>query len=242
MKKLILSSVLAATLPTFSVNAIGIDAMIKVAENGEALFSVTNADGYRQFISTLVSEVNVVDGELKMTPYNRENISDWGLEVRPARTVIDHNAAKTFKVVSKIAESDRDNVYQITYVPMPYFQDGERPPHAVQMAVGFAPILIVPAKEDKPLKYEVKHTGESVKIHNKGETYLNVVLDACGKGIDFAERKNCSKVVYALSGRELSVPLEGIMKSKPNIHVELMTNSNDFSDEFTLEQNSVRSK
>lgn len=179
---------------------------------------------------------------MKTIPYTRENLADWSLEVKPSRTVLDDNATKTFKVISSKVNQEHDHVYQVTFVPTPYFENGERPQHAVQMAVGFAPIMIVPAKEDKPIRYDIRHNGDKVNITNLGQTYLNIVLDGCSDSTPMAERSSCSKVVYALPNRDLVVNLDGEMLKKPSLEMSLMTHNNDFNTKFELEKNTHHAK
>ena len=69
MNKTIIASFLSAvTLMSSaalgSVGSIGIDAMIKFANQGETSFSVTNSAEYRQFIQVAITELMVKDGQI----------------------------------------------------------------------------------------------------------------------------------------------------------------------------------
>ncbi|WP_318468387.1 hypothetical protein [Photobacterium leiognathi] len=232
MKIMLLASLMIGS----SADAIGIDQMIKFSENGEATFSITNNDGYRQYISAYISDVKVKDGELTYIPYTRDNISDWSLEIRPPRTVIDDKMRKSFKAVHKatVSNENYDQVYQITFVPTPYFPEGKSAEHAVQVAVGFAPLLVVPAKKDQPLDFVMSYKNDEVQINSSGGSYLNVFINTCPITAVGEERNKCYKVVYALKDRNLKVVLTPEMLAADKLQVEVRTHNGDYKEKFIL--------
>ncbi|TDE25348.1 hypothetical protein E1100_00020 [Vibrio owensii] len=221
-------------LMPFAANAIGINAMIQFADkNDDGSFTVTNSESYRQFIQVAISSVTIENGELVKTAYTRENIADWSLTVRPARTVIDPGLQKDFtvKYEPKTTSSlSHDQIYQLTFVPLPYFAEGEASKKAVQVAVGFAPIYVVPAETDQPLDYNMSFTNNGLRFVNKGGTYIRALLDTC----ETKKTTDCTKVVYVLSGRDLMVSLSPEMQAANKIKVELSTHNLTYKKNFVL--------
>ena len=243
MKTLRYSVLLAALCSYESVAAIGINTMIEFAHEGEGQFTISNGDDFRQFISVAVSSVSVENGELVKTPYTRENIDSWSLMVRPARTVIDAKLSKDFKVSYQPLASeskDRDKMYQLTFIPTPYFAKGEPAKHAVQIAIGFAPFFVVPAEEDQPLNYDVTYDGQRIVLNNQGNSYLRAFFDACPASTKGKAREACTKVAYAMSGRRLTVPLTPEMQAVSEIKVDLSTHNLTYKATLTLRENDTQ--
>jgi P pilus assembly chaperone PapD len=230
----------AALLPQWSHASIGINSMIEFAERGEGQFTISNAENFRQFISVAISAITVENGELVKTPYTRDNIDKWSLTVRPARTVIDANLSKSFKVrydPTLLESKDHDKMYQLTFVPTPYFKQGEPAKHAVQVAIGFAPIFVVPAEKDQPLNYEVTFKGTSVQLNNPGGTYIRAFFDACPNSMKGTKREACSRTAYALSGRHLTVSLPESMQKASSLKAEFSTHNLTYQKKLTLNKN-----
>ncbi|CAE6911253.1 hypothetical protein OA39_02257 [Vibrio campbellii] len=244
MKKLFKKILLCAPFIPMTSQAIGIDSMMEFTVDGKAAFHITNGAEYRQFLQVGIAELSVVDGELKTTRYTRDNIDDWSLTVRPARTVIDPELQKAFQVSytpQKNQLIDKDKVYQLSFIPTPYFAEGEKVTHTVQVAVGFAPIVIVPAREDKPIAYEMSYEGATMQLKNKGGTYLRAYLDACPSGLKGKQREECTSVVYGLSGRNLPIELKDKMKNAKEIKVELSTHNSKYKETFSLKPGKAHS-
>ncbi|WP_429219255.1 hypothetical protein [Aeromonas veronii] len=225
---------LCATMPA---QAIGIDSMLGYAdEQGEAEFVITNSETYRQYINVAISEVTVTNGQLQKTPYTRANLSDWALEVNPARTILEPGFKKGFALKYQptgVWPQDRDRVFQVSFVPTPYFAEGETG-NAVKMTFGFAPLLIVPAKETQPLAYEIRYRGDKVTVINKGNTFFTLYLDGCSKGTAPQDRKACSVDATVLAGRELDVALPPAMQSRPTLQAKMASHGNKFKAQTTL--------
>lgn len=224
-------------------NAIGISSMIEVADKGKGSFTVTNTESYRQFLQVMISDISVINGELSMTPYTRDNINSWTLDIRPARTIIDPKISKEFKVSFKPKPNtlvDRDHAYQITFVPTPYFTKEDKVKHAMQIALGFAPIFIVPAVEDSPLNYEVVRSDELITVKNNGDTYIRAHINACSEDTKETDREDCSRLVYSLSGRELKIPLTFEMEKMKKIKIELSTHNSTYQDNFLISKGQTK--
>ncbi|WP_421262996.1 hypothetical protein [Aeromonas sp. 602200] len=225
---------LCAAMP---VQAIGIDSMLGYAnEKGEAEFVITNSETYRQYINVAISEITVTNGQLQKTPYTRANLSDWALEVSPARTILEPGFKKVFALKYQptgVWRQDRDRVFQVSFVPTPYFAEGETG-NAVKMAFGFAPLLIVPAKETQPLAYEMHYRGDKVTVTNKGGTFFTLYLDGCPNGTATKDRKACSVDATVLAGRELNVVLPPAMQSRSTLQAKMASYGNKFKAQTTL--------
>lgn len=240
--KLIKTLALASSvIVSANVNSIGIDSIIKVAENNKTTFTISNNDGYRQFVTVGVSDVSVVDGQLKVIPYTKENIADWTLEVRPARLVVSDGQSKKFSArYTGVTNQDYDKIYQLTVAPSPYYEEGEKAPQSVQMAVGFAPYLIVPAKIDQPMKFDIDYKKGLLQITNKGKSYLHVTIDGCEESATGKERNKCVKTSYALTDRELKITIDESMQD--SLKLTLKTNNNTYREQFTISPSETRSK
>jgi hypothetical protein len=224
------------------VQAIGISSMLGYADaQGEAEFVITNSEEYRQYINVAIAELTVERGQLQKMPYTRDNLSEWALEVHPARTILEPGFKKVFALKyqprSGVLRQDQDRVFQVSFVPTPYFAEGEKG-NAVKMAFGFAPLLIVPAKEMQPLAYEMRYRGDKVTVTNKGGSFFTLYLDGCPKGTASNARKTCSVDATVLAGRELNVALPAAMQSQPTLRAKMASHGNKFKAETTLHKQS----
>ena len=169
------------------------------------------------------------------TPFNRENMSQWDLTTHPARTVIDAGMQKTFQVqyqpLDEKSAFTKDRVYKIAFVPTPYTPAGETQA-SVSFAIGFAPFFIVPAKEDRPIKFELTHQGAQLELINHGETYVRAYIDGC-QG-DEKDRNHCENLMYAVSGRHLTIPLTESMQDAPRIKLHLTTNQGKYKKDIQI--------
>lgn len=249
MNKTIIASFLSAvTLMSSaalgSVGSIGIDAMIKFANRGETSFSVTNSAEYRQFIQVAITELMVKDGQIEKVPYTRDNIEQWQLTVRPARTIIDSGLQKEFGVqfTGDAQALTQDRAFQMTFVPTPYFAKGDEKTSTVQLAVGFAPVLIVPAKEDQPLNFSMVREGNSVTVSNKGGTYLRANLDACPADAKGSAREACMKTIFVLGGRTLTAELPAALQQAKDIKTRVSTHHAQYRQTFSLPQGQTVTK
>ncbi|MFB2928727.1 hypothetical protein [Aeromonas hydrophila] len=220
-----------------AAQAIGISSMLEYAdEQGHAEFVVTNSEAYRQYINVAIAELTVVQGQLQKTPYTRDNLPQWALAVHPARTILEPGFKKVFALTyqpKEVARPAQDRVFQVSFVPTPYFAEGEQG-NTVKMVFGFAPLLIVPAKETQPLAYTLRYHGDKVTVINQGGTFFTVYLDGCPPGAADLARKACSVDATVLAGRELEVALPVAMQSQPTLHAKLASYGNKFKVERTL--------
>lgn len=243
MNRTLKCSLISLALMPLVGNAIGIDSMMEFTQDNKANFTVFNPAEFRQFLHVGISELKVKDGELESVSYSRDNIDDWTLSVRPARTVIDPGLNKMFQVTYEPQDKsmqEKDKAYQLSFIPTPYFEKGEEVTHRVQVAVGFAPVVIAPAAKDKPIDYYMRYNEDNtLTLKNNGETYLRAFLDACPKNTKDADRKSCTTVVYALSGRNLPIELSDGMQNAEAIKVKLSTHHLTYKHEFNLQPGQV---
>ncbi|MCJ8303310.1 hypothetical protein [Shewanella sp.] len=226
--KYVLAAVLGLFISIQPAQAIRIDSMFRVADvNNEGVFTVTNTDSKKIFLNIGIYELTMVDGEIVKTAYTRDNIDKWKLTVRPARTMINPGFEKDFKVSLNClpdCASDTDRVFQLAVVPTPYFDEGERPEKAVQMAIGFAPLFIVLGKADK-LNYSTRYIDNKLVVYNKGKTFLDISVNACtGKAND-----TCSKDIKVLAGRRFELELKPEM-NKGRLNLKVRTTGNKLKD------------
>lgn len=230
-------------LASLSAHAIGISSMLEYTNpKGEASFVITNSEDYRQYVNVVISEVLIENGKLKKVPYTRNNISMWAMTAYPARAILEPSFKKTFSLVYQPAVGEamvnRDKVFQVSFVPSPYFTDEEKKNNTVKMAFGFAPIVIVPAKEIAPLAYEMRYQGDKVVVTNKGNSFFTLFLDGCPEGTPAKERSACVTDATVLAGRELTISLPKGMVGRPTLHAKLASFGNKFKAEATLRKQS----
>ncbi len=241
MMHILKSFLLLLALSPITTNAIGINSMVEFAKDDEGTFTITNPASYRQFIQVGISELKVTkEGGIEYIPYTRKNINDWSLTVRPSRTVIDPKLRKVFKLqYDQTKSQNTDKAFRLTFIPTPYFNEGEPTSHTVQVAVGFAPLFIVPATQDQPLNYKMSYKNDKLEIINSGKTYIRAFLDSCPKEYKGKDREKCSKVIYVLSGRRLPVELSNEMRKAPYIKVELSTHNSTYKRSFVITKGQV---
>lgn len=226
-------------LASVPAHAIGINSMLEVTSpKGEAEFVITNSEPYRQYINTLISELKVEHGEIKKIPYTRDNVHQWAMESHPARTILEPGFKKVFSLTynTPAGESlvNRDRVFQVSFVPSPYFSEGEKKDNTVKMVFGFAPLVIVPAKEPQPLTYDLRYRDGKVSVVNNGNSFFTLYLDGCPEGTADKQRSACSMVTTVLAGRVLELSLPAAMAGQSTIKARLASHGNKQKAEVTL--------
>ena len=229
-------SALGVLLLSAGVEAIQIDSMLRVTdEQGKTTFTITNDEEKRLFMTVMMSELTVSEGQIQKVPYNRENLKDWKLDVYPTKTVIDPDFKKDFSVVMRCGDqcdNTRDQAFQLAFVPTPYF-DGDQPPqHSIQMAIGFGAVVILPG-EEKPLNYRAHYTDSTIQFNNYGDSFINVTLSSCAKTTPTNQRAACTKKVTLLAGRQLSVSLPEKMQV-PTLDMQVKTYTAQFKETIQL--------
>ncbi|MNJ14618.1 hypothetical protein D3C77_88480 [compost metagenome] len=225
-------------------HAIGINSMLEYTDpKGQAEFTITNSEESRQYINVLITELLVENGEIRKVPYTRDNIDKWVMSAHPARAIVEPDFKKNFLLVHQpvLGEhvANKDRVFQVSFVPTPYFADDEQMQNsAVKMAFGFAPLVIVPAKEAQPLAYDLIYRGDKVTAVNKGNTAFTLFLDGCPQDTADKERSKCSTDAVVLAGRKLNVVLPASMAKQPTLKAKMATYGNKSKAEVTLRKQS----
>ncbi|HDY7524152.1 hypothetical protein M2G69_07530 [Vibrio vulnificus] len=188
-------------------SAVYLDKMLQISdENGNASFIITNDKEMVYFVETKINEiVTTEDGGLIRKPYTRENLAEWTVAVSNPKFIIEPGRTKSLGIRAICGDScswDEDRTYEIVFIPKPYANNTESAEQSVNIFVGYAPVLVVPAKEPK-VDYSIDVTGENLSIHNKGNTMLRVLIDNC-QGV----KESSCRVFYTLiKGRKKSFDL-----------------------------------
>lgn len=231
-------------LAAVPAHAIGINSMLEYTDpKGKAEFTITNSEDQRQYINVLITELIVENGELRKVPYTRDNVDKWVMSAHPARAIVEPGFKKNFLLMHEpiVGEPNlnKDRVFQVSFVPTPYFAEDEIMQNsAVKMAFGFAPLVIIPAKEPQPLAYDMTYSGNSVTVVNRGNTAFTLFLDGCPQGTADKERSKCSADAVVLAGRKLNVALPASMTSQSTLKAKMATYGNKFKAEATLRKQS----
>ncbi|EJE8516371.1 hypothetical protein M5252_004726 [Vibrio parahaemolyticus] len=230
----------ASLISVFSipVGAIQISSLAEIAsEEGTAVFTIKNTEQHRIFLNIGMSELSVDEGNIKKTAYTRENLEQWKINVHPARTIIEPGFEKDFRVSlvnPKNSDQKEDALYQVAFVPSPYFPDGEKPNHAVQMAVGFAGLFIVPGEETKP-QIVGSYDGNKVMLNNPGPNAVRASVDFCSGNARYDKPKDCRRNIYLLSGRKLSISKPDMANENSQVKIEAKSLEGNFVQELELE-------
>ena len=220
---------------TLSASAIQISSMFYVADSlGQGVFTVNNITDKRLFLNVGMNEVKVEGGKLVKVYYTRENVNDWELSVRPGKTLIEPGFEKDFRVsITCLPEcrANDDMLFQLAFVPTPYVEKELVSQQKVQMAIGFAPLFVLPA-EIPVLDYEVKYKKNKLYLKNKGNTYLQLTIDGCVKE---AGNKDCQQQIKLLAGREMEVTLNDNVSKSP-IKIIAKTYKSKLKDERFLDR------
>lgn len=231
-------------LATVPAHAIGINSMLEYSDpKGRTEFTITNTEDQRQYINVLITELIVENGELRRVPYTRDNIDKWVMSAHPARAIVEPGFKKNFLLMHqpKVGEPvNKDRVFQVSFVPTPYVAEEDKVMQnsSVKMQFGFAPLIIVPAKDPQPLTYDITYRGNSVAVVNRGNTAFTLFLDGCPQGTADKERSKCSTDAVVLAGRKLNVRLPDSMVSQPILKAKMATYGNKFKAEATLRKQS----
>ncbi|MEF1285860.1 hypothetical protein QTN94_18530 [Vibrio sp. M250220] len=189
----------------FKVLAIQVSDLFVVAnKEDKAVVTVTNVQDSRIFLNTSVSEIFLDKGDLREKKYTKNNIDEWKLNIFPARAILEPSFKKDiimkFKCVEKKCDRNRDHVFKVGLVPVPYYE-GELDASLVQFAIGFAPIVIVPANPAEiELEYSYSDSG-ALSLINHGKTFLYV--DVIPKNCDV--KISCKRPLKILAGRKFDL-------------------------------------
>ncbi|TKG09029.1 hypothetical protein [Vibrio sp. F13] len=225
---------LLCSIVSFSASSIQISSLYLTADDtNTATFTVTNTDDKRIFLNIGVYELHMEDGEIVKIPYTRENLSQWQVNIKPSRTIIEPGFKKEFKVArscgAECTDVIEDQIFQLAVVPTPYFDERSRPKQAVQMAIGFAPVFIVPGT-GAPMEYDATYDDGQLTVFNRGKNVIDAVVRSsqCKKGQD-----SCRIAFKVMPQRRFSIPLKTSVASR-DIIIALGMTQTDERIELTL--------
>ncbi|MFB1076448.1 hypothetical protein [Photobacterium damselae] len=230
MKKILLLSLLSMTSIS---NALTVDTMLKISdENGTGVFSLANDLNEPSFITVKPSKVIVsTDGEIKRIQYTKDNLQDWEISLTQNKIILDPKRTKNVGVRSLCADGcdrSKDTVFALKFLPSPYVKDGQKKA-AVSINYGYEPLFVIPA-EKPSYKYNIDRVdSDKVIINNKSNSLLRVYINQC----DLNNKKDCSKNVIVLSGRNKTVKLP-IHARQDSLNLNIMGYDNSFYKKATL--------
>ncbi len=188
------------------VLSIEIDAMFKLSEaDNSTTYTITNNGNSRIYLNAIMNELEIDGEEIRKINYTRENLSDWKATVSPSQMVLNPGFEGRFRVEYRCenCEEDVERVFQIGFVPSPYFEDGSENQHRVGVSVGFAPIFVKYSGVDD-MEYEASLNGDQVTIINHGKSFIQAKVTFCD---DKDKGEACEMNVNVLAGRKLSFTL-----------------------------------
>ncbi len=225
---------LLISLLSAHASALEISSMFENVKQGSATFTVKNSGHDRIFLYVGMSKLEVVEKELKRTPYTKKNLEQWEISVRPAKTVIEPGFEKQITVNYQCrmeCDSEKDKLFQLSVVPTPYVPEEQRKDQTVQVAVGFAPIVAV-VNAESALSYKVVHKGDYVEFHNSGNSYFQAQMTSC------EDRLTCQRSIKILAGRTLRFQLPERMAKQP-LSIQLRSAFGEYQKTFALSTDDV---
>lgn len=216
-----------------SVNAIEVNTLFAVAnDDGVAMLTLNNDQQERLYVNVSMAALHVEEGQLVETPYNRSNVLEWEIEVKPSQVVVNPGFERDFKVQLKCGQAcDRttDQVYQVSLLPVPHFPD--RPPgSSLGMVFGFAPVIMMPG-EERPLDYHIEYRADgTLWVENYSTNYMRLKIEACEGG---EISRDCTAEYTVLGGRHLALPLTERL-AKLQLAVTLETHRASYRDTQVL--------
>ncbi|CAH0527337.1 hypothetical protein [Vibrio hippocampi] len=208
MKKTIFTAFgFAALTLSNALYAMNIDKMLEVADkDGNGAFVMANDKSLPYFIESEVSELFTTEqGTIERVKYDINNIDEWEIAVSNPRLVIEPGRTRSIGVKAICGDKcdlSEDKTFEVTLVPKPYVPKGEKSEQTVTVFVGYSAVFIIPAKEPK-LAYDITPMGKDVKIHNKSNTMIKVVIDNCNG----EHSLDCRRTYILIKGRAKILPL-----------------------------------
>lgn len=198
---------LCMILLTNNAMAMNLERMLVISdESGNGSFVMTNNKEQTYFIETGISEIITDEnGDYSRVKFSQDNVSEWDVVLSNHKLIVEPGRTKSIGVKAicgNQCDFSSDKTYEVTLVPKPYSQE-TKDQQTVNVFIGYAPIFIIPAKEPR-IDYDIKINNDLVKIHNKSNTLIKVMIDNC-KG---EKSSRCSRSYTLVKGRakELELP------------------------------------
>ena len=223
-----------SSISVFAAASFTLDTLIKVGnEKGHGAFTLKNLERETVYIKGTVSQIKVVDGEIKKIPLTRDNFPIWDLAINPSKLRLLPGEVRDVAIkylCQEDCDRSKDLVYQIRFAPVspPETPEGQK----VVVSFGMAPYYITPAlKSDVHYEWDYDEKAKKVTINNTGNTYLKVQFDNCNNNL--REERRCKAVYHVLAGRYMEIDLpEGLIGN--NVQVTVADHDQRYQDEFTL--------
>ena len=191
------------------VLAIEIDGMFKVSgANDSATYKITNSGDSRIYLNAVVQELEVDGKTINKIHYDRNNLEQWKATVTPSQMVLGPGFEGRFQVQYDCEKCDPDTerVFQISFIPSPYFENGKEEQHRVGVSVGFAALFVKYSGVDD-INYAASLDGQDMTIINHGQSFIQVGVQYCNSNDAPSQVKKCDMEVSVLAGRELTFKL-----------------------------------
>lgn len=218
---------LFSMLASYSANAIQVNTMLSVVDDTQEkpAFTVTNNDGLTLFVRTEMAEITVKDNKIIEIPYTNDNISTWKINTTPAKLMLLNGQAKDIYadyLCLNDCNETKDTVFRVSFIPQPYIDPEKKQSenNSVALLVGFAPLLVVPAKD--PIidyNYQLDKENSTLSFNNKGTTLLSFSINTCTPA-KLRDGEQCQASYPVLAGRNRSFTIpENIINNAKKITV-----------------------
>lgn len=236
MKKLIVLIWILVGFVSSSVEAARVDTMLLIADkNGNGAFTLTNEEPLTYFIESSVSEILVDEyGGINRNKYTAANVAQWNVALSLPKFIIESGRSKSIGVRAICGEQcdfEQDKVYEITFTPKSYSLLGEKDQStAMNVFVGYAPIFIIPTRNPN-VSYTIKNNGNTVEIHNTGNTMIRVMIDQC-----LGLKQSTCKITYmAISGRKKIFNIPKALRGE-KLNLVVVNHNETYLNKFSLER------
>ncbi|MGR5446912.1 hypothetical protein ACPV47_18575 [Vibrio jasicida] len=210
-----------------------LSSMFLISEkDGTGVYTVKNTGSQRIFVNTSLSELNVIEGQIETSAYDRTNLADWKVNIRPSRAIIDPGFEKDFRV-THVCEPEcaleADEIFKVTFMPAPYFDKQAEQKNHLQMVVGFGAVFLVPGKSEV-IDFKAKYDGRYIELSNRQSSFITVTASSCEKKKVTPE---CSQRFHVLGGRTIQLAIQESLVNKP-LSVIARTHDGEFSETYWL--------
>lgn len=216
-------SMSAARVLAFSVDKM----MIMSDKNGNGIITLKNDDSHSIFIQSKIQEVTIPNGQdIIRTDYIRDNLRDWKVSLTHPKLVLKPGEEKDVGIRSLCRNTSCDNakdlMFMLQFTPAVYSYDNKKK-SGIEINYGFSPLYIIPT--NLPVyAYDISNDGGTLRVNNRGNTMLNIFVDACNSG----NPVNCKQKFIVLAGRDRVFELNKTLQS-PYLKVTISSYDNGYS-------------
>ncbi|MDC8855807.1 hypothetical protein [Shewanella algae] len=218
-------------------NSFNIDKMVIISDDkGNGVVTIHNNEGAPLFIDASINEIEILNGtEVLRKPYNRDNIGDWKISLTNSKMVLRPGESKSVGVRSLChntsCDRSKDLIFMIPFIPSPYNSE-EKDGSGVIINYGYSPLFIIPT-DNPQYDYLIENKGEELVVYNRGNTLINVFLNACST----INSKNCQQRYTVVAGREKKYQLSQNLQSD-NLSITVTSFDRSYKKEMILTKGS----